>query len=156
MFNNKNYASVLKIFLLIFVIFSLKVLGDSLLNNLNVGKKEEPKAESEILRKKLISNTAFVTEIVKLCRETRNFPKSFLQYLRDEYQNNFKRLNELKSKNVELEVNLTVNHNVEDYISLQMEKNFKDSNLSRENYCQDYDFTNIYNSMENYIIGMDF
>lgn len=156
MFDNKKYVNVLKIFLFIFFIFSLKVLGDSLLNNLNTGKKEEPKVESEILRKKLISNTAFVTEIVKLCRETGKFPKSFLQYLRDEYQNNFKRLNELKSKNVELEVNLTINHNVENYISLQIEKDFKNANLSRENYCNDYDFTNIYNSMENYIIEMDF
>lgn len=152
---SNKYASVLKLFLIIFILFSLKVLGEKLLKTVSVEKKKDYNVESKMLRKKLIKNTTFTTEIVKLCKNTGYLPKDFLMTLRNEYSENFKRLNELKSKHIELEIDLTINNEFKDYVNFQLFQDSQNSKLSIEDYCSKYDFDNFYNLIDENIIQIE-
>ena len=153
---SNKYVIVLRLFLIIFFIFSLKVAREALFKNVLIENEEDYHIESEILRKKLIKNTACMTEIIKLCKSTGYMPNDFLKTLRNEYYENFKRLNELKSKHLDLEINLTINNKVKNYMNSQLNFDFQNSKLSIEDYCSEYNFENFYNQLDENINQIEF
>ena len=156
-FKENKGTFLLKAFFIIFFMSSLKVAGDSLLKTTDLQKTKDYKVESSIIRKKLTQNIIFSEELNNFCKDTNYIPTTMIANLHKEYSALFNELTELSLKYPDVDTNIEKHEDVRLLIVSELDNNFQEAQLSKADYCKEYDkFTEQYDKLEESILAMEF